>query len=123
MWVGQLNTKLTAPWRSTLRITLQVAWWILIGGVQSHIHPLGYKIAISADITASQNWSENLRFRRIWETNLQTHLLLLPVEADLLPISPLLPEDLKMTHLEDASSSQFLISWLKKQNIGRVTLE
>lgn len=52
--------KLTAPRRSTPSITLQVAWWILICGVQSHIHPLGYKIAISAEITASQNWSENL---------------------------------------------------------------
>ena len=41
-----LSTKLTAPWRSTPRITLQVVWWILILGVQSHIHPFGYKIAI-----------------------------------------------------------------------------
>lgn len=55
-----LSTKLTAPWRSTPRISLQVVWWILIRGVQSHIHPFGYKIAISANITASQNWSENL---------------------------------------------------------------
>ena len=48
--------------------------------------------------------------------NLQTHLLLLPVKADLPPVSPLLPEDPKMTHLQDASSPQFLISCLKKQN-------